>query len=133
MRRSLVTTIGGLLLVILVVGATFLYGNSQRQEQQRQDEQRQEQAQQKPADQPAKTAEANQPASQPAATTSTPAPSSTSTTATQPTTGGTAQPQPASMPAAGSGLGAVIGVMAVGGSLYAYRRSQLDLRRRLVA
>jgi|GEM_PF-5922821 len=109
MNRELLITIGGLLVVGLVVVATFLYGNQQRQAQLRtpQTNQHQQQAA-KPAPKP------------------TPSP-----TATTPGRGSTPaqQPTPASTPATGSSPLPAIAATVLLVMAWAYRRSRRSLRQ----
>src|SRR5665213_3409768 len=77
MNRDVLTTVGGLILVGVVVVATFLYGNQQRQAQLRQQQTTQKQQQQKAATPAKPKAVSGSAKSQPAA------PTTTSATPTQ--------------------------------------------------
>lgn len=143
MRRDVVATIGGLILVALVVVGTFLYGNSQREkqqsqgqnqeqqqqaqqtEQQKQDEQKAAQqneeakkAQEKQAKEAEQKAAQQQTAQQQAA-------ASQNKPASQPQTGSSAQAAP--MPAAGGEILYIAGAAITIYVAHLYRRSRLSL------
>ena len=138
MRRDVVATIGGLILVALVVVGTFLYGNSQREkkesqgqnqeqqqqaqktEQQKQEEQQQaQQAEQaKKAQQQQQADEAKQKAAQQQA-------ASQNKPAAQPQTGATAPAAP--MPATGGEILYVAGAALTIYAAHLYRRSRINL------
>ena len=129
-KRDTVKTIVGLVVIAGVVVATFLYGNSQRQVLNRR-----EQAKQSPSASPVVS---SGPTSTPAVTntkpTNTPEASqsskpSSSSVSTTPVSGGHGTEAPVSttgndLPQAGSPLGAMVGLGAVGGMLLALRRSK---------
>ena len=141
MRRDVVATIGGLILVALVVVGTFLYGNSQREkqesqgqnqeqqqaqktEQQKQEEQKQaQQAEQaKKAQEQQQANEAKQKAAQQQAQQQSTA--NQSKPATVPQTGAT---QTTQMPAAGGEIVYILGSAVTIYVAYLYRRSRLSL------
>ncbi len=119
MKRDTIKTLIGLFIIGLIVVATFMYGNAQRQAQQKRD-----QATNKPQPSPSRTV----------ASSVTPTPSGAPAPVqspgvvgggakTTPTTGGTGK----DLPETGSPWGGVIGAAALVGTGLAWRRSQRAL------
>lgn len=137
MRREVVTTIAGLILVALVVVATFLYGNSQREKQQtagqnteqeqKQQEQAAKEAEQKQAEEKQKAEAAKQAEQQKQAAAQKQA-QVNAQAAAQPRTGSQqAAPVATKMPDAGGEVAGVTGAAASIYVLHLYRRSKLNL------
>lgn len=118
MNRDLIKTIAGILLVGLIVVATYLYGNHQSQLQQQKD-QASRQSQQQVAQ--------NTTPAKPTPTPAKPAPAPVAAP----------QPQPTSMPQTGAstplpqtgGLSSVMPALALVGGVELYRRSRRSLQR----
>ena len=138
MRRDVVATIGGLILVALVVVGTFLYGNSQRekkesqgqnQEQQQQaqktEQQKQEEQQQAQQAEQAKKAQQQQQANEAKQKAAQQQAASQNKPAAQPQTGATAPAAP--MPATGGEILYVAGAALTIYAAHLYRRSRINL------
>lgn len=119
--RDTIRTILALLLVIIIVVATFAYGNAQRNKQQAKNDTKVTETQAKTDDKEKSATVTTPPA------TSTPTPSTTTPATTTPDTGGTAQVQPATIPEAGAeaGYGIPLAIVAFAGYLYLRSRQRL--------
>ncbi|HUC19966.1 MAG TPA: hypothetical protein VMR98_00530 [Candidatus Polarisedimenticolaceae bacterium] len=131
MNRNVLTTIGGLILVGVVVVGTFLYGDQQRQKQLKSD---QAAAKQEQTVQPAAAATAPTPS--PAASTDKNKPKSAvkpPTPSAQPAAGATAAAPPpiAETPKTGSGLVNVLAVSVIAIVFAVYRRSRKFMLRQV--
>ncbi len=137
MRRDTLKTFGAILLILIIVGVTFWYGNRQRQAQVKSDQQAAQQAKK-----PAPVAQSNKPVP-PAAKTPTPAPAAAKPTAPAPvakaaptpapTTTPTATPSPNSTPQTGSDLAYLVPVAALAVGYQVKRASARVLKRSLMA
>ena len=119
MKRDTVKTIAGLIIIVGIVVATFMYGNAQRQKQLAED-QKAKQQQEATAQQHAKSVSPN--ASPTKAPTATAAPKGAGVVAgtTTPVTGGTG----ASLPDTGPETIGMVGLSAIGVMALAVRRSR---------
>lgn len=143
MRREVVATIAGLILVALVVVATFLYGNSQREKQQtagqnteqgqKQQEQAAKEAEQKKAEEQKQAeekqkAEAAKKAEQQKQVAAQKQAQANAQAAAQPRTGSQqAAPVATKMPDAGGEVAGVVGAAVSIYALHLYRRSKQNL------